>query len=381
MDYLLNDEQKMLRDMAARFTADEITPVAAEMEKEGRFPHEILKKAGELGLMGITLPEEYGGGGMDHVGYMCALEEIGKGLASLVLIMSTHMSLTAGSILKFGNEEQKKKYLPDLCSGKKVGSFSLTEPGAGSDAAGLATKAVKRGDSYLINGTKQFCTLDPDSDNVVILFALTEPELKTKGISAFIIDKSMPGWRVGKKEHKLGIRTSTTSELIFEDCEVPAENLLGEVNKGFKYAMIGLDSGRIGIATQALAIAKASIEAAVSYAKVREQFGKPIAALQAIQWMIADMATEYDAAWLLTHRAAVMKDMGLRFSREAAMAKLKASEVASFCADQAIQIHGGYGYTEEFPVERYYRDARITRIYEGTSEIQRLVIAASYLRG
>lgn len=380
MDYLLTDEQKMLRDMAAKFTANEITPVAAEMEREGRFPHEILKKAGELGLMGITLPEEYGGGGMDSVGYMLALEEVGKGLASLVLIMSTHISLAAGSIHKFGNDEQKKKYLPDLCSGKKVGSFSLTEAGAGSDAAGLKTRAERRGDTYLINGSKQFCTLDPDCDNVIILFALTQPELKTKGISAFIIDKSMPGWRVGKKEHKLGIRTATTSELIFEDCEVPAANLLGEENQGFKYAMIALDSGRIGIATQALAVAKASIEAATEYAKNREQFGKPIAALQAIQWMIADMNTEYDASWLLTYRAALMKDQGLRFSREAAMAKLKASETASFCADAAIQIHGGYGYTEEFPVERYYRDARITRIYEGTSEIQRLVIALNSMK-
>ena len=380
MDYLLNDEQKMLRDTVARFAENEIAPVAVALERESRFPHEIIKKAGGIGLMGITLPEAYGGAGLDNVSYMLALEEIGKKLASLVLIISTHTSLTCELINKLGSEEQKKKYLPDLCAGRKVGSFSLTEPGAGSDAAGIKTHAVRKGDTYIINGTKQFCTLDPESDNVIILFALTKPELKTKGISAFIIDKTCPGWKAGKKEHKLGIKSSTTSELIFEDCVIPAENLLGVENEGFKYAMIALDGGRISIATQALAIAKASIDAATAYAKVREQFGKPIAALQAIQWMLADMNTEYEAAWLLTYRAALMKDKGLRFTKEAAMAKLKASEVACFCADLAIQIHGGYGYIEEFNVERYYRDARITRIYEGTSEIQRLVIAQNCLK-
>ncbi len=380
MDYLLNDEQKMLRDTVARFAEKEIAPLAAALEKEGRFPHEIIRKAGELGLMGITVPEAYGGAGLDSISYMLAMEEIGKRLASLVLIMSTHISLACGLIEKFGSEEQKKKYLPDLAAGRRVGSFSLTEPGAGSDAAGLKTQAVRQGDTFVINGTKQFCTLCPESDNVLLLFALTRPELKTKGISAIIVDKSCPGWKVGKREHKLGIHSSTTSELIFEDCIVPAKNLLGAENEGFKYAMIGLDGGRIGIATQALGIAKAAIEAATAYAREREQFGKPIANLQAIQWMLADMNTEYEAAWLLTYRAALMKDKGLRFTKEAAMAKLKASEVASFCADLAIQIHGGYGYIEEFSVERLYRDARITRIYEGTSEIQRLVIAQNCLK-
>ena len=380
MDYFLNDEQKMLRDTVARFAENEIAPVAAALEKEVRFPVELLNKAAELGLMGITIPEAYGGAGLDTVSYMLAMEEIGKRLASMVLIMSTHLSLTCGLIEKFGSEEQKKKYLPDLAAGRKVGSFSLTEAGAGSDAAGLKTQALRKGDTYVINGTKQFCTMSPESDNVIILFALTKPEMKTKGISAFIIDKSCPGWKAGKKEHKLGIHSSTTSELIFEDCVVPAQNLLGAENEGFKYAMIALDGGRIGIATQALGIAKASIDAATSYAKEREQFGKPIAALQAIQWMLADMNTEYEAAWLLTYRAAVMKDKGLRFTKESAMAKLKASETASFCADLAIQIHGGYGYIEEYNVERYYRDARITRLYEGTSEIQRLVIAQNCLK-
>jgi len=380
MDYLLSDEQKMLRDTAARFAENEIAPVAVALERESRFPHEIIKKAGELGLMGLTLPETHGGAGLDCVSYMLVLEEIGKRLASVVLIISTHISLNCELINKFGSAAQKKKFLPDLCAGRKVGSFSLTEPGAGSDAAGIKTQAVRKGDTYIINGTKQFCTMDPESDNVIILFALTKPELKTKGISAFIIDKTCPGWKAGKKEHKLGIKSATTSELIFEDCVIPVENLLGVENEGFKYAMIALDSGRIGIATQALAIAKASIDAATAYAKVREQFGKPIASLQAIQWMLADMNTEYEAAWLLTYRAALMKDKGLRFTKEAAMAKLKASEVASFCADLAIQIHGGYGYIEEFNVERYYRDARITRIYEGTSEIQRLVIAQNCLK-
>jgi len=380
MDYLLNDEQKMLRDTVARFAENEIAPLAVALEQEGRFPHELLKKAAELGLMGITVPEAYGGAGLDTVSYMLAMEEIGKKLASMVLIISTHISLTCGLIEKFGSEEQKKKYLPDLAAGRKVGSFSLTEPGAGSDSAAVKTLAVRRGDTYVINGVKQFCTLNPESDNVVILLAMTSPELKTKGISAFIVDKSCPGWKAGKKEHKLGIKSATTAELIFEDCVVPAQNLLGKENEGFKYAMIGLDGGRIGIATQGLGIAKAAIEAATTYAKEREQFGKPIAALQAIQWMLADMNTEYEAAWLLTYRAALMKDKGLRFTKEAAMAKLKASEVASFCADLAIQIHGGYGYIEEFIVERLYRDARITRIYEGTSEIQRLVIAQNCLK-
>jgi butyryl-CoA dehydrogenase len=380
MDYLLNDEQKMLRDTVARFAENEIAPVAAALEKEGRFPHEIIKKAGELGLMGLTLPEAYGGAGLDNISYMLAMEEVGKKLASMVLIMSTHLSLACGLIDKFGSEEQKKKYLPDLAAGRKVGSFSLTEPGAGSDAAALKTHALRQGETYVINGTKQFCTLDPGSDNVVLLCALTKPELKTKGISVFIVDRSCPGWKTGKKEHKLGIHSSTTSELIFEDCVVPAQNLLGVENEGFKYAMIALDGGRIGIACQALGIAKASIDAATAYAKEREQFGKPIASLQAIQWMLADMNTEYEAAWLLTYRAALMKDKGLRFTKEASMAKLKASETASFCADLAIQIHGGYGYIEEFNVERYYRDARITRIYEGTSEIQRLVIAQNCLK-
>jgi butyryl-CoA dehydrogenase len=282
-------------------------------------------------------------------------------------------------IFRFGTEEQKKKYMPDLCQGKKIGCLALTEPGAGSDAGSTKTTAKLQEDCWVLNGTKQFTTNGAEA-GVAVIIASTDPAQKTRGISAFIIEKDTPGFKVGKLEHKLGIKSTSTAEFILEDCRLPKENLLGEVNKGFKIAMVTLDGGRLGIASQALGIAKASIEDSIRYAKEREQFDQPIANFQAIQWMLADMWTEYEAAWLLTYRASLMKDRKLPYTKEAAMAKLKASEAASFCAAKAVQIHGGYGYTTEFDVERYLRDAKITEIYEGTSEIMRLVISANLLK-
>ena len=379
MEYLLRDEQKMLKDMVEKFAKEEIAPVARENQENEQFPEEIVKQLGELGLMGIAYPTEYGGAGMDFVSYMIAIEAISRYCASTGVIVSAHSSLAVDPIFRFGTEEQKKKYLPDMCSGKKIGCLALTEPGAGSDAGAVKTTAKLVGDKWVINGTKMFITNGGEAETVVVI-AATEPSLKTKGISAFIVEKGSPGFSLGKLEHKMGIKCTSTAEFLFEECAVPRENLLGELNKGFKIAMITLDGGRLGIASQALGIAKASMEDSVSYAKEREQFDQPIANFQAIQWMLADMAMEYEAAWLLTYRASLMKDRGLRYSKEAAMAKLKASEVASFCAAKAVQIHGGYGYTKDFDVERYLRDAKITEIYEGTSEIMRLVISANLLK-
>jgi len=379
VEYLLRDEQKMLKDMVEKFAKEEIAPVARENQENEQFPEEIVKQLGELGLMGIAYPTEYGGAGMDFVSYMIAIEAISRYCASTGVIVSAHSSLAVDPIFRFGTEEQKKKYLPDMCSGKKIGCLALTEPGAGSDAGAVKTTAKLVGDKWVINGTKMFITNGGEAETVVVI-AATEPSLKTKGISAFIVEKGSPGFSLGKLEHKMGIKCTSTAEFLFEECAVPRENLLGELNKGFKIAMITLDGGRLGIASQALGIAKASMEDSVSYAKEREQFDQPIANFQAIQWMLADMAMEYEAAWLLTYRASLMKDRGLRYSKEAAMAKLKASEVASFCAAKAVQIHGGYGYTKDFDVERYLRDAKITEIYEGTSEIMRLVISANLLK-
>ncbi len=329
--------------------------------------------------MGINFPTEYGGAGMDSVAYMLAVEAISRHCASTGVIVSAHSSLVCDPINRFGTEEQKKKYLPDLLSGKKIGSFSLTEAGAGSDSGATKTTAKLVGDKWILNGSKLFATNGKEAE-VFVLIASTDPGKKTHGVSAFIVDRDTPGYRIGKVEKKLGIRSSSTVEIILEDCEIPKENLLGELNKGFKVAMITLDGGRLGIASQALGIARAAIEDAIKYAKERVQFDQPIANFQAIQWMIADMWVEYQAAWLLTWRASKMKDAGMRYSLESAAAKLKASEVASFCANKCLQIHGGYGYTEDFNAERYLRDAKITEIYEGTSEIQRLVISRGLLK-
>jgi butyryl-CoA dehydrogenase len=380
MDYLLSEEQKMLREMVSKFAKEEIGPIASEVQEKGIFPTEIIKKLSKLGVMGIAYPEEYGGAGMDFISYMLAVEAISQYCASTGVIVSAHSSLAVDPIFRFGTEEQKKKYLPDMCSGKKIGCHALTEPGAGSDAGATKSTAKLVGDKWIINGTKHFITNGAEAD-ITILFVLTEPGQKTRGISAFIVEKGTPGFKVGKHEDKLGIKASSTTELIFEDCAIPKENLLGELNKGFKVAMVTLDGGRLGIASQALGIAKACIEDSVAYSKEREQFDQSICNFQAIQWMLAEMSTEYEAAWLLTYRGSLMKDKRLRCSKESAMAKLKASETASFCANKTIQIHGGYGYIKEFNAERYLRDAKITEIYEGTNEIMRIVISASMLKG
>lgn len=377
MEFLLTEEQKMLKEMVAKFAIEKIAPVAAENERNHRFPKEIIEEAGELGLMGIAYPTEYGGAGMDYVSYMIAIEEVSRWCASTGVIISAHSSLACDPIYRFGTEEQKQKFLPDMLSGKKIGAFSLTESSAGSDSSNTKTIARKEGNKWIINGSKLFATNGNEAD-VFILIARTGED--KHNLSAFIVEKDMPGYRIGKLEKKLGIRSSSTAEIILEDVVVPEENLLGEIGKGFKVSMVTLDGGRLGIASQALGISRASIEDAIKYAKERVQFDQPIANFQAIQWMIADMWVEYESALLLTWRASVMKDKGMNYSREAAMAKLKASEVATFCADRCIQIHGGYGYTEDFNAERYYRDAKITELYEGTSEIQRLVISRSLLK-
>ncbi len=379
MDYLLTEEQIMLKDMVSNFAKDKIAPVASENERNHKFPADIIKEASELGLMGIAYPEEYGGAGMDYVSYMIAVEEISKACASTGVIVSAHSSLVCDPIFRFGTEEQKQKYLPDLLSGNKIGSFSLTEAGAGSDAGATKTTAVLDGDEWILNGSKLFATNGKEAE-IFVLIASTEPSLKTRGVSAFVIESDTPGYKIGKIEKKLGIRSSSTAEIILEDARIPKDNLLGELNKGFKVSMVTLDGGRLGIASQALGIAKAAIEDSVKYAKERHQFDQPIANFQAIQWMLADMEMEYEAAWLLTYRASLMKDKGIPYSKEAAMAKLKTSEMCMDVARKAVQIHGGYGYTEDFNVERYYRDAKITELYEGTSEIQRLVISRYMLK-
>jgi len=380
MDFLLNEEEKMMQDMVRNFAAKEVAPLAAKMDETGEFPIELVKKMGELGLMGVDVPEEYGGAGMNYMCYAIAIEEIARYCGNTSVIMSVNNSLVCSPLQKFATEEQKKKYLTPLASGKKLGCFGLTEPNAGSDAGSIQTTAVKDGDSYILNGSKIFITNATHADTALI-FASTDKSLKHKGITCFIVEKGMKGFEVGKIEHKLGINASGTAELVLQDVRVPAENRLGSEGEGFKIAMYTLDCGRIGIAAQALGIARGALEESIKFAKERVQFGKPIAEFQAIQWMIADMATEIDAARLLVRRAAFLKDSGHKFSKESSMAKLFAAETAMKATTKAIQIHGGYGYSKEYPVERYFRDAKITEIYEGTSEIQRLVIASNILKG
>ncbi|MGB9698800.1 MAG: acyl-CoA dehydrogenase [Thermodesulfobacteriota bacterium] len=380
MDFELTEEQRMIQEMAHDFAEKEIKPKAPELDKTERHPAEIIQKMAELNLMGIAIPDTYGGGGADVVSYVLALEEISWGCASVGVIMSVNNSLVCDPLYTFGTEEQKKKFLTPLASGKKLGCFGLTEPEAGSDAAAQKTTAVLQGDVWVINGKKNFITNGNVADYCVLM-AMTDRSKGYKGISSFIVDCKSPGFSVGVVEKKLGIKASGTAELILEDCRVPKENLLGEVGQGFYVAMNTLDGGRIGIAAQANGIAKAALEAAIAYSKTRTQFGNPISKFQAIQWMIADMATELEAARLLTLRAAFLKDHQQRYEKEAAMAKLFASETANRIATKALQIHGGYGYIQEYNVERHFRDARITEIYEGTSEIMRLVIANNILKG
>jgi alkylation response protein AidB-like acyl-CoA dehydrogenase len=378
--YPLNNEQKMLRDAARDFAQKEISPIAAELDESGEFPHATIKKMGELGFMGIEVPEAYGGSGMDALSYVLALEEICKVDASHGVIMSVNNSLYCHGILKFGTEEQRNKFVTPIATGKGIGGYSLTEPHTGSDAGALKSSAVRDGDSYILNGRKSWVTSGPVA-NYFVVFMMTDPDKKQKGISAFVVDGNTPGLTRGKKEPKLGIRASATSELIFENCRIPAENRLGAEGEGFKIAMTVLDAGRIGIATQALGIAEAAYEAARQYAGQREAFGQPIGMFQGTGFKIADMKTRIEASRLLIYNAAIAKDKaretGGRYSLEASMAKLFASETAMYVTHQSVQIHGGMGYSKELPVERYFRDAKITEIYEGTSEVQRLVISRS----
>ncbi|MDH4265896.1 MAG: acyl-CoA dehydrogenase [Deltaproteobacteria bacterium] len=380
MDFELSEEQKMIQEMARDFAENEIKPKAPELDKTERHPAEIVQKMAELNLLGIAIPDVYGGGGADIVSYVVALEEISRGCASVGVIMSVNNSLVCDPLYTFGTEEQKKRYLTPLAAGKKLGCFGLTEPEAGSDAAAQKTTAVLHGDEWVINGKKNFITNGNVADYCVLM-AMTDKSKGYKGISCFIVDCKAPGFSVGVVEKKLGIKASGTAELIFEDYRLPKENLVGQVGQGFYMAMNTLDGGRIGIASQALGIARAALEAATEYSKTRVQFGKPISQFQAIQWMIADMATELDASRLLTLRAAFLKDHKMRYEKEAAMAKLYASEAASRITTKAIQIHGGYGYIQEYNVERHFRDARITELYEGTSEVMRLVISSNILKG
>jgi len=378
MDFALNEEQEMFRKTIREFAEKEIMPRAQEIDLKGEFPWDIIRKMADLGLMGLPFPEEYGGAGGDAISYAIAVEEIARASGSVAITYSAHISLACSPIYLFGTEEQKRKYLIPMARGEKIGAFGLTEPGAGSDAAAIKTRAVLDGDEWVINGQKIFITNGSIAD-VVVIAAVTDPAKGKRGISNFIIEKGTPGFRVGREEDKMGLRGSVTSELIFENCRVPKENLLGKEGEGYKQFLITLDGGRIGIGAMAVGLGMAALEAAAKYAKERVQFGQPIAEFQAIQWMIADMATELEAARLLVLRAAWLKDQGRRFTKEAAMAKLFASEAAVRACYKAIQIHGGYGYTKDYPVERFYRDARLTTIGEGTSEIQRLVIARSIL--
>lgn len=368
----------MVQSMVREFASREILPAAAELDHSGTFPQEILRKAAGLGLMGMLVPESYGGTGMDAISYVVAQEELARASAGVQTIITVNNSLVADPIVRYGTEAQKRKYLPGLCNGLRLGCYCLTEPSSGSDAMSLSTSARRSGDEWVLRGTKVFVTSGVEAD-VCIVYARTGPDVGARGISAFIVEKSFPGIAVGKVEKKLGIKCSSTSEIILDDCRVPEDNLLGEPGIGGKIALSTLDGGRLGIAGQAIGIARAALEDSVAYATKRLQFGRPIGEFQAIQWMLADMATRIEAARLLMYRAAYVRQQGQRFTKEASMAKLFASETAMWTTHKAVQIHGGYGYLQDYAVERYFRDAKITEIYEGTSEIQRLVIARNIL--
>jgi alkylation response protein AidB-like acyl-CoA dehydrogenase len=374
----LSDEHRMIQATIREFAARELRPIAAELDRHPQFPAQAVARAAELGLMGMMVPEEYGGPGLDPLAYVVAQEELARVSAGFQTIVTVNNSLACDPILRWGTEDQKRRYLPGLVSGAHLGCYCLTEPGAGSDAMSLRATAVLRGDEWVLSGTKLFVTNGVEAD-LCVVYARSEPVPGARGISAFLVEKAFPGVRIGKVEHKLGIRCSSTAELIFEDCRVPQENLLGQRGQGGKIALATLDGGRIGIAAQALGIARAALEDAAAHALQRHQFGVPIATFQAVRWALADMATRLEAARQLTYRAAALRGAGQPHTREAAMAKLAASEAAMFAAHKAVQLLGGYGYIEDYPVERYFRDAKITEIYEGTSEIQRVVIARHLL--
>jgi alkylation response protein AidB-like acyl-CoA dehydrogenase len=378
VDLKLTEEQAMMRKMVKDFAREEITPVISRMEEKDEFPRDFVSKMAEVGLMGIPVPEEYGGAGASFLSYILAIEQIAKVSAAVSVILAVHTSVCTIPILKYGTKEQKQKYVTRLARGEYVGAFALTEPHAGSDAARIRTSARRVRDKYILNGNKVFIT-NAEAADVFVAFAVTDPSQGKKGITAFIVDRNTPGFRVGKKEKKMGLHGSGTSEVIFEEAEVPAENRLGEEGEGYKVALSNLAGGRIGIAAQGLGIASAAFEHALNYAKERNQFGKPIARQQAIQFKLADMATEIEAARLLTYRAADLRGQGKPCRMEAAMAKRFATDIAMKAAVEAVQIFGGYGYTREFPVERFFRDAKVTQIYEGTNEIQRIVIANELL--
>ncbi len=379
MSYKLTDEQLMIQAMVREFSRKVVAPEAAERDQSKEFPAQILKKMGELGFMGMMIPPEYGGEGADTISYVLALSEIAYSCASTAVVMSVHNSIVCESIFHFGAEDQKQRYLKPLTAGKIIGAFALTEPHAGSDPVAQTTTAVRDGNSYVINGIKRFISTGKNA-GLVIVTAKTDETLRHKGISAFIIPRKTPGLIVGRTEDKLGLRASDTTDLIFEDCRIPAENLLGKEGDGFKIVMKGLDSGRIGIAAQSVGVAQAALDAAVKYAKERDQFGQKISKFQGLRWIIADMATEIEAARQLMLSAASMKDRGEKYTAQASMAKLFASEMVNRITAKALQMHGGYGFIKDYPVERFFRDARVFTIYEGTSEIQRIVISDHILK-
>ena len=374
MHFKLSEEHEMIRKMVRDFAKNEVAPTAAERDEEERFDRALFDQMAELGLTGIPWPEEYGGIGSDYLAYVIAIEELSRVCASTGVTLSAHTSLADWPIFKFGTEEQKQTFLRPMAEGKKIGAYGLTEPGSGSDAGGMKTIAKRDGDHYVLNGSKIFITNGGIAD-IYVVFALTDPESKQRGTSAFIVESDTPGFSVGKKESKLGIRSSPTTEIMFEDCRIPVENLLGEEGQGFQIAMQTLDGGRNGIAAQAVGIAQGALDASVEYARERHQFGKPIAAQQGIGFKLADMATDVEAARLLTYQAAWLESEGLPYGKESAMSKVFAGDAAMKVTTEAVQVFGGYGYTKDYPVERYMRDAKITQIYEGTQEIQRLVIS------
>lgn len=379
MDYLLTNEQLLARELFRTFAEKEVKPLAQRVDEEEYFPYETVEKMAKLGMMGIPFPKELGGAGGDYLTYVMAVEELGRVCGTTSIILSAHTSLCCDPIYRFGTTEQKEKYLKPLARGEKLGAFALTEPNAGSDAGNQQTVARLDGDFYILNGSKIFITNGGTAD-VFIIFAMTDKSKGTRGISAFIVEKGFDGFKIGKVEEKMGIRGSSTTELIFEDCKVPKENLLSSEGMGFKIALQTLDGGRIGVGAQALGIAQGAIDEVLKYVKERKQFGKSIGAFQGLQWYIADMITETEAARLLVYNAAMKKDRGILTSADAAMAKKYASDVAMKVTTQAVQIFGGYGYTKDYPVERMMRDAKITQIYEGTNEVQKMVIAGQYIR-